>query len=392
MVRRHMHLLINALSSTNLSGRQVLCGHVTQLCKFFTLKDRITLLLHNGNLDVLDGLAAELGGTVPGVVVVHRAPDQTTHWLGRTLYERSCLPRLIKQLKADLYLSMSGGYVPGLPCPQYTLALNPWAMVPTGSRSIPDRVRAHLQRRMYRQAVCHADGIGYGSEHMQQLYETNAGAQARSSAIVYPALSRIEAGTLDVWAEKSLPRDPHTLLCVSLMTRHKNIGSLCRVLQLLRERYRIPARLRLIGGWADPAYRHEVEQQIEALGLREAVAIEGHVSRNSLYAAYATSRIYVLLSRSESFGIPSIEAQRVGTPVIAANGSAAPEVCGTGGRYVDADDIETAARLCAEWMQDDAAWRTFSAAARENALRFEYERTSQPLLVMLGITTEWAQS
>ena len=382
-----MHLLINALSSTNLSGRQVLCGHVEQLAWQAGPDDAITLLLHAGNMDVRDSLAKSTGGSLPESIRIHQAPQRTAHWLGRAMYERAIFPRLIRQLHVDACLSMSGGIVPGLSCPQYTLALNPWAMVPTGSRVLSDQIRAVLQRRMYRLAVRHADGIGYGSCHMQHLYEANAGAQARASAIVYPALNSSETDALDAWAEKGVARDPNTLLCVSLMARHKDIIALCQLLQLLRQQHQLPARLRLIGGWADEVYRQEVEQHIQRLNLQDAISIEGHVDREALHEAYASSRLYVLLSHSESFGIPSIEAQRVGTPVIAANGSAAPEVCGEGGRYVNPGDIQTAARFCAELMQDDDAWTSLSMAARKNSQRFEYRRTSPPLLAMLGMKT-----
>ncbi len=380
-----MHLIVNALSSTNLSGRQVLCGHVLQWCRRAPAADRMTLLLHDGNMDVQALLQEEGDGPLPASLQIFRAPAFTAHWLGRSLYEHLRLGGLVRRLRADAYVSMSGGYVPRIPCPQYTLALNPWALVDTGPRPWRDALRARLQRRAYRQAVRRADGIGYGSRYMQGLYRANAGARERKGAIVYPALSIREAAALDAEAARHRPRDRHTILCVSLMARHKDIGALCQVLRILRTRYDLPARLWLAGGWADPSYRNEIERAIGRLGLNAAVEITGHLSRSALRTAYTEARVYMLLSRSESFGIPAIEAQRVGTPVIAARCSAAPEVCGDGARYVDPGDAESAARLCAELMTDDAAWTALSKAARANAQRFDYERTSRPLLAMMGV-------
>lgn len=379
-----MHLLVNGLSSTNLSGRQVLCGHVRQWRRHAAATDRVTVLLHEANEDIRALIESEGDGGGRAPIGFFRAPPFTRHWLGRSLYEHFWLGRLIKRVRADCYLSLSGGYTPRLPCAQYTLALNPWALVRVGPRTYRESVRAMLQRRAYRQAVRRADGIGYASLHMQRLYRENAGAKERKGAVIYPALSDREAAALDAVAASNPPRDRYTLTCVSLMARHKDIASLCRVLQRVRIRHDIPARLRLIGGWADAAYRIEIERLIAFLELGDDIEITGHLDREMLRVAYAKARIYILLSRSESFGIPAIEAQRVGTPVIAARCSAAPEICGDGGKYVEPGDTETAARWCAELMRNDDAWAALSAAARDNARRFEYERTSQPLLAMLA--------
>ena len=45
-------------------------------------------------------------------------------------------------------------------------------------------------------------------------------------------------------------------------------------------------------------------------------------------------------SRYEGFGLPVLEAMRSGTPVIAADAAALPEVVGDGGTLVDPDDVD----------------------------------------------------
>ena len=74
----------------------------------------------------------------------------------------------------------------------------------------------------------------------------------------------------------------------------------------------------------------------------------------------------------------------MGTPVVAAYGSAASEVCGDGGVYVGAGDAAGAAACLARLLTDDAHWQEMSAEARKNALRFEYAKTVRPLLALLG--------
>ncbi len=378
-----MNILIDALSCTNLSGRQVLCGLLTELLRG-SRTDRFILLLHPGNRDVVDRMAEAYGVLPLERLEVVFAPSCTAHWFGRALYERLGLPRVLSDRRSDVCLSLSGGWIPGLPCRQVTLALNPWALVHTGRRSPSQKLKAALQRRTYRQAVLRADGIGYGSGYMQGIYRANAGAVERAGAVVYPALSDGDIAEMEKVRQQDLPRDPHTILCVSLMTPHKDIGTLLEALHVLRGRHSVPACLRLVGGWSDEGYRAAIGQQVARLNLADAVRIEGHLPRPELLRAYRTARVYCLLSRSESFGIPAVEAQRMGTPVVAAGGCAAPEVCGEGGRYVDPGDPVAAADVLRRLLTDLEDWRQLSAAAEANARRFEYAVTVRPLVELLS--------
>lgn len=379
-----MHILIDALSCTNLSGRQVLCGLLTELLRG-TQQERFVLLLHPGNRDVVELLTAAYGDVPPERLSIEFAPAWTQHWFGRALYERSSLRFMIGRLNIDVCLTLSGGWIPGLSCRQVTLALNPWALVHTGRRSPAQRLKSALQRRTYRQAVLSADGIGYGSGYMQRIYRANAGAVERSGAVVYPALSDRDIEQIELVKQQDMPRDRHTILCVSLMTPHKDVENLLQALHILREQDSIPACLRLVGGWSDERYRLAIARLVDRLGLSDAVRVEGHLPRSDLLRAYRTARVYCLLSRSESFGIPSVEAQRMGTPVVAAKGCAAPEVCGDGGCYVEPGDATAAAGELRRLLTDDAAWKSMSEAAESNARRFEYAVTARPLLALLGL-------
>ncbi len=381
-----MHLLLNALSSTNLSGRQVVCGHLAELLRHAPPDHRFTLLLHPGNRDLVERLAHELGAEPPADRLrVVEAPARTRHWLGRAVYERFHLGHLARRLAVETCLSSSGAWTPGLPGPQYTLALNPWALVKAGPRTPSQRLKAALQRHAYRVAMRQAEGIGFGSAYMRDLYRKNAGRAERAGAIVYPALGVREIAALEELRAANLPREPATLLCVSLMTPHKDIATLLRAVELLRAEFRVTARLRLVGAWANPRYRDEMGALTDQLGLSGQVEFAGHLARAELRAAYRTATVFCLLSRCESFGIPAVEAQRMDTPVVAARCCAVPEVCGEGAAYVEPGDAHGAARCLHRLLTDPAAWQALSRAAGENARRFEYGRTSRPLFAMLGI-------
>ena len=380
-----MNILVYGLSCTNLSGRQVLCGHLGEMLQAFPDKHRFSLLLHNRNRDVLEMIATDFDGKRPEYLRIIRAPAWTSHWAGRVLYDFMWLPRLINRNKYDIILTLSGTYLRRLPCRQYTLALNPWAFIASAHRTLGERIKAGLQRKAYARVVHFATGVGYGSGFMRDLYRRAAGREERKGAVVYPAFSRNEVAEMEATLAHAPRREANTVVCVSLMARHKNIESLIRALVVLRNKYGCPARLRLVGGWADAGYRNEIEALINSCGMQAHVELTGHVSRQELLRSCAAAKIYALLSRSESFGIPAVEAQWMGTPVVAGNGCAAPEVCAGGGMYVAPDDVDGAAKALATLLQDENKWSEYSRNAAKNARRFQYALTSRTLFDLMDL-------
>ena len=139
----------------------------------------------------------------------------------------------------------------------------------------------------------------------------------------------------------------------------------------------------LAGAWPDSAYERNIRRLVAALGLGAAVEFAGFVSRARLERLYAESRVFCLMSRCESFGIPAVEAQLFGTPVVSSTVCAIPEICGRGGVFCDPDDVPGVAAALRLLLQDAAEWARLSAAARVNAERFAWSRCSRSLVECL---------
>ncbi len=93
----------------------------------------------------------------------------------------------------------------------------------------------------------------------------------------------------------------------------------------------IPCRLAIVGPLSDA--------QTEAL-RRHGIDYENHVglSREALVAQYAEADMLVFASTYEGFGLPIVEAQAVGRPVVTSNLSSMPEVAGDAACLVDPFD------------------------------------------------------
>lgn len=93
----------------------------------------------------------------------------------------------------------------------------------------------------------------------------------------------------------------------------------------------IPCRLAIIGPLSDA--------QTEAL-RRNGIEYENHVgiSRQALVAQYAEADMLLFASTYEGFGLPIVEAQAVGRPVVTSNILSMPEVAAEGACLVDPFD------------------------------------------------------
>ncbi len=368
-----MHTLVNALSTTNLSGKYVLAGHLSNLAEWASGKHRFTVLHHRANSDI----CREMGPNVEWL----ECPDYTANWMGRMWWELTGLPRIALRAEADLMLSLSGTCVPGLELPQLSYAMNPEPMISGLKWNGAGICKRALQRYAYRGAMGNATVMLFLSRYIRGLYRDNAGFLERQSEIVYPGLSQAVFLKAKQLREKARRR-PFQVLFVSVMAAHKGIDRLLKVIDRVRRTHGVPARLRLVGPWPNQSYRRKILKLRAQLGLSSVVEITGFMDRDKLDRYYAESKLFCSMSESESFGIPSLETQVFGTPVVGPDCGALPEVCAQGGVYTSPFDVKETSREVARLLTDEEAWSRTSSDAERNASRFHWDLCSRPLLDM----------
>lgn len=369
-----MQIVVNALSLTNLSGPAVMGGHLSQLIQ--RSQHRFRILCHDGNRAWAQQFADR--------AAVDVCPSGTASWARRALWETTQLRGLLRRTQADLMLNPTGTIVPGLDLPQLSYAMNPWAFVEDFPKRRLDRVKALMQLRGYRRAMRQAAGMLFLSRYMQELFEADARTTAQRSQVVHTGIDDdvlVQGAANDV-----RQKDRMRILCVSVMAPHKDIETLLKALQHLRSHHRLAAHLVLAGPWAYPGYEARIRELIAVLDLGSCVEITGKLSREALHQQYAEAGVYCLMSRCESFGIPAVEAQAFGTPVVSSNCCAIPEVCGDGGTYPAPGDVPATANALAQLLTDDQHWQMLSARALKNAARYQWQQASEPLLEFLDKT------
>jgi glycosyltransferase involved in cell wall biosynthesis len=360
--------LVNALSIANQSGLHVLLGHVNQLADGLQNRCRLVVLCREDMEDLRQGLGSRVDWEF--------APAPTRNWFWRACWERVNLARLVREHGACVYFTSSGiaAHLPGTL--QVVFCQNPWALV-SAARRRRDFFKAWLQRRAYRRAMRVAEVMVFNSRYMQQAYRENAGFEEKRGLVVHQAAD--ESPRARAASQAPVSRKAGQILGASIMGPHKNVETLVRAFHVLRENHP-EAQLVLAGSWPDSSYEKMICALVEGFDMHQAVAFAGFVPREQLDRLYAESRVFCLMSRCESFGIPAIEAQLFGTPVVSSNVCAIPEICGAGGIFCDPDDIAGIAAALKRLIEDEGEWRRLSGLARENAERFVWSRCSRPLV------------
>jgi glycosyltransferase involved in cell wall biosynthesis len=108
----------------------------------------------------------------------------------------------------------------------------------------------------------------------------------------------------------------------------------------------------------------------------------GFVSDEDLVSLYRSARALIAPSSYEGFGLPLLEAMRLGTPVISVRASSLPEVVGEAAEYVGMEDDEGLATAAGRLLSDDALHATMRAAGLVQSTRFSWDETARLTLAV----------
>lgn len=173
-------------------------------------------------------------------------------------------------------------------------------------------------------------------------------------------------------------KEPY-LLFLGRIELKKNILNILEAFRVLKEKYKIPHRLVLAGsrGYGYQKIRFKIENlklKIEELGF---------VSEKRKWELLKNADIFLFTSRYEGFGLPILEAQSVGTPVVASNISAMPEIAGQGAQLVNPASPEEIARRIYRIVSDANYQKLLVARGFDNIKRFSWEKCARETLNVL---------
>jgi glycosyltransferase involved in cell wall biosynthesis len=198
--------------------------------------------------------------------------------------------------------------------------------------------------------------------------------------IVMPGVGRefhlIDRDKVDSFRKEKRLSDPY-LLHVGTLQPRKNIPFLVKALAKIR---RPNLKLVLVGGkgWN----YNEIYAAVEKYGLVKQVDFRGFVADTELPLWYNAATATIFPSLYEGFGLPVLEAMACGSPVIAANTSAIPEVAGKAALLYEPDDLSGLIDHIAIVLDDPQLAAKMQENGLSRANRFSWQRASQEMITV----------
>jgi glycosyltransferase involved in cell wall biosynthesis len=160
---------------------------------------------------------------------------------------------------------------------------------------------------------------------------------------------------LDADARRAMPAKPSPLKLVSLGTiePRKNYKAAIAILDAVRARFDAAAELHIIGraGWGNEA---------EDVARHPGVVVHGYLPSEGVKHVLEAGDVYLCTSHDEGLGLPLLEAQFAGLPVVAPDKPVFREVLADSGTLIDTADPDAAVKAIGNlisqpnWRQDQA--------------------------------------
>lgn len=167
------------------------------------------------------------------------------------------------------------------------------------------------------------------------------------------------------------------ILAVSSLNYQKNFHMLVKAFNCLKSQN---VKLYIIGGFnknfATTSFIHDIKKN-------KNIIFKGRVDDSELISLYSNALCFVFPSLYEGFGIPPLEAQACGCPVIVSDMASLPEVCGNSVLYCYPHNEEDIVEKISKLIKDKELQNDLKIKGFENVKRFSWEASAKKILDMM---------
>lgn len=175
----------------------------------------------------------------------------------------------------------------------------------------------------------------------------------------------------------------HFMLFVGNFNPRKNLERLLRAFDLAKEQ--IPHHLVIAG---EQGWKFDKQEALNSIRHADAIHFIDYVPDEDMPTLYSAADLFLFPTLYEGFGIPVVEAQACGTPVLTSNCSALLEVGGDAAVFVNPYDVEDISRGILRVLQDPALAESLVEKGLQNAKRFSWEDSARKLNELIEATVK----
>lgn len=307
-----------------------------------------------------------------------RSGEQPRRGMSRTRFFLDVLPRLLKRERPDVFHAVSNFNLPLQRVDGVRFSLTVHDLIPvllpeTVSTAFAWQFRLWLTRSLAvaDHVVCVSERTRDDLRRVFGFERAHVVANGVDHVDRVPPPDRITAQYLD-----ALGLPPDFVLYAGALDARKNVEAVIDACLLLPR----PATLVLAGQkwFGSGAIEAKLARAAEAIDVRPL----GHLPDTVFYGLMRRAGVFAFPSRYEGFGLPPLEAMRLGVPTIVSGAGALAEVCGDGAaRATTPSEI---AREILRLREDAGARAALIDRGRRQAARFTWDAAADALLRVWG--------
>jgi glycosyltransferase involved in cell wall biosynthesis len=251
-------------------------------------------------------------------------------------------------------------------------------------------MRRMMHSYMTRQVMHHAARIFAVSNFTKRDVGRYFDVKPAKIEVVYNALDENFLRGHSTPAEQAMIRgryqvDSPFLLYAGRISPHKNVARIIEAFSALKgelAKEGVYSDLKLIIIGDEVSKNPDIRRSVIRSGMQHEVRFLGYVSIDVLRIFFDMAKVFVFPSLYEGFGLPPLEAMAHGTPVVASNTSALPEVVGDAALMVNPENVFEISRALQRVLTDQSLRERMKAAGVKQAQRFSWEASVRRMLAV----------
>jgi glycosyltransferase involved in cell wall biosynthesis len=164
-------------------------------------------------------------------------------------------------------------------------------------------------------------------------------------------------------------------LFIGRLEDRKNILGIIEAFEILKRKYKISQKLILVGKFGFGG--EKIKGKIDSSEYKSDMILTGYVSDEDKFYLLANADVFLFPTFYEGFGLPILEAQSVGTPVITSDVSSMPEVADHSAVLVDPKDTNTIAEAVYKLISNESYKNDIIEKGYQNTKRFSWEKCAR---------------
>ena len=123
--------------------------------------------------------------------------------------------------------------------------------------------------------------------------------------------------------------------------------------------------------------KENIRNKIENSRYKKDIVLTGYVSDEEKWELMKNADVFLFPTFYEGFGLPILEAQSAGVPVVTSNISSMPEVAGESAVFVDPKNTEEIAEATYKLISNESYKNDIIEKGHENVKRFSWEKCAR---------------